>query len=110
MKPLFTRLGIVARPFAGFKIPRVVGGRVARWQAANAADPRLAVDIIDMSKILAYADVDATGRLQASEMELAYDRGRRDFALDLLAMMHMTNYELNQLLKETVNENPRTDD
>ena len=110
MKAFFTRLGIVARPFAGFKMPRALGGRVARWQAASAADPRLAVDIIDMGKILAYGDVDATDRLQASEMELAYDRGRRDFALDLLAMMHMTNYELNQLLKETHDEHSRTED
>ena len=104
MKGLFSRLGIVARPFQGFAVPRTLGARIMRWQAANAAEPLLAADIIDMGNLLAYGDVDETGRMKSSAIELAYDQGRADFAKDLLAMMHLTPIEFNQLLKERPDE------
>lgn len=101
MSGFFTRLGILARPFGGRSVPREVSDRIWRWSRANAEQPEMAEDIIIMAKIMAYGDVGETDRLEASALELAYDRGRRDLGLDILAMMHVRNYELNHLLKES---------
>ncbi len=104
MSGFFTRLGILTRPFGGRSVPREVRDRIARWSSANAKQPEMAEDIIIMAKIMAYGDVSETDRLNAIALELAYDRGRRDLGLAILAMMHVSNFEINQLLKENTYE------
>jgi hypothetical protein len=47
--------------------------------------------------------------LAATAQELAYDAGRRDLALELLALMSVTPLQINQMMQETDDENDHDD-
>lgn len=71
-----------------------------RWHRARTTNPELASDLIRLGGILAaqpfaqgeVADLDTT--------RLAYEAGRRDLALQLLAMMQLTIEDLNMLTED----------
>lgn len=75
----------------------------ARWQKAFARDPGLADDLIRQSGLMALQPVEMVeGFPQPVPMDpyrLAYEAGRRDLALLLLAQGHISTYELNQLME-----------
>ncbi len=104
MSRIFNRVGIFRRLFVKYRLNREAVDRAMRWSTIADQQPLLAEDIIIMGEVIALGDVDDENRLKATDLELAYDRGRRDLALDILAMMHISPHELNQLLKETTHE------
>lgn len=81
------------------------GLRLARrWGKAARDDSRLAEDLIRLGGVLAgqparLQDGWPTPDLPDTQM-LAYQAGRRDLALQLLALMNLTPTELNTLAKE----------
>jgi len=109
MSRVFARYGIFKRLFIRHRLPVESVDRARRWAMVADQHPELAEDIIIMGEIVALGDVDETNRLNSGPEQLAYERGRRDLALDLLAMMHLTPFELNQLLKESRHETQRPD-
>ena len=78
-----------------------------RWQTARKGQPELAADIIRLGKILVlqpiYVDeVDQPDKKQKpisvmplDGIRLAYEAGRRDFAMQILAMMNLTIDDFN---------------
>lgn len=77
-----------------------------RWQRAFNRDPELAEDLIRQSGMLVFQPVEMVeGFPQSAPLDpyrLAYEAGKRDLALLLLAQGHITAYELNQLM-ESIN-------
>lgn len=72
--------------------------RARRWMAAYDRDPALAEDLIELGQVVTPGAVDMqTGRLEMSEADLAYERGRRDVCVELLAMMTTTHDFLRML-------------
>jgi len=65
-----------------------------RWNREGRRDPALMADLINMGGVLQLADTAAFDPNQ----RLAYEAGRRDLALQLLAMAKLDHSELNTLL------------
>ncbi len=87
-----------------FQAKREALNLARRWGKAAKADPRLAEDLIRLGGILAgqpavLEDGRPTPALPDAQL-LAYQAGRRDMALQLLALMNLSPYQLNDLMKE----------
>lgn len=113
---IYDRLAIVFRalmtaPDGGVRaaIRRTVSGRARRWSRAVTGQPGLAVDLLAMGRVLEMAPRTADDTLAASAEEMAYELGRRDLALELLALMHVTTFEINQMMQETEDDNDHDD-
>jgi hypothetical protein len=74
-----------------------------RWRRAFARDPELAEDLIRQSGMMALQPIDMVdGYPQPTPIDpyrLAYDAGRRDLALLLLAQGNISHHELSQLME-----------
>lgn len=74
-----------------------------RWQAALSRDPRLQLDLIRLGGVLALQPVRVVDGFPEPEpiepQRLAYEAGRRDFALQLLALGNLTPEDLNILME-----------
>lgn len=88
--------------------------KVRRWTAAGQKDSRLAEDLITLGGVLQGqpAQIDNGWPTPAlpDPTRLAYEAGRRDMALQLLALMSLTPYQLNLLVKEPDYDAPAYDD
>lgn len=82
-----------------FPRPEVASRVSRRWMKARAADPDLAADLIVLGGVLVAQPADAEGVAPIDPHRLAYEAGRRDLALQLLAMMSLTPYELSAMLE-----------
>ena len=75
-----------------------------RWGRAATAEPRLAEDLIRLGGILAGQPAVVVDGFPAPDLPdaqlLAYQAGRRDMALHLLALMNLTPTQLNAMAKE----------
>lgn len=85
-----------------------------RWGRAVKDEPRLAEDLIRLGGVLIgqpaqLVDGYPTPDLPDAQL-LAYQAGRRDMALQLLALMSLTPLELNTLAKEPDYDRPAHDD
>lgn len=98
---MFERLATLATLFARPKDARPVA---KRWQKAAALCPELRDDLVQMSGLLAlqpsYRQDGVPQLEQLDAQRLAYEAGRRDLALQLLAMMNLSISELNTLMEE----------
>lgn len=81
---------------------RDAAGEVARrWHRARRDQPELSLDLIRLGGVLTAQPVTAEGDLVPTDpLRLAYEAGRRDFALQLLAMTNLTMHELNTLMED----------
>lgn len=70
---------------------------VRRWRKARLAHPELMGDVIRLGGVLAAQPMDKGEVEPLDASRLAYEAGRRDFALQLLAMMQISIDELNHL-------------
>jgi len=95
----FERIGLAFRHAKDPASRKAARRRAARWAMAQQRDPDLAVDVIHMGRVLALAPVDTVGRLAANDIQLAYEQGRRDLAIDLLAMMSINQAEFLQMME-----------
>ena len=99
---IFHRLPIIASLFpAG---PQSARDAARRWVKAGRAQPELAHDLIRLGDVLALsrvqdwqAGVPQSGPIDP--LDMAYQNGRRDMALQLLALMGMTIPDLNTLME-----------
>lgn len=75
-----------------------------RWGKAAKDEPRLPEDLIRLGGVLngqpALLDNGFPTPALPDAQTLAYQAGRRDMALQLLALMSLTPYQLNDLMKE----------
>lgn len=75
-----------------------------RWQHAFAKQPSLPEDIIRLSGLMEVQPVEMTnGFPQPATIDphaLAYEAGKRDLGLKLLALGHITPLELNSLMEQ----------
>ncbi len=88
-------------PFAGGR--RIAADMAARWQRAQVRDPALASDLIGLGRILALRPALFADGAEIPEpidpVRLGYEQGRRDLAVQLLALMGVTNTELANLME-----------
>ena len=90
--------------FLPFGAKREAMSLAKRWGKAVKDDPRLAEDLIRLGGVLngqpaQLQDGYPTPALPDAQL-LAYQAGRRDMALQLLALTSLTPYQLNDLMKE----------
>ena len=71
-----------------------------RWHRARRDQPALALDIIRLGGVLTAQPLDQGELVPPDPIKLAYEAGRRDFALQLLAMTNLTMHELNTLMED----------
>lgn len=90
------------RGFFGFN-DRAAVEVARRWRRAFAAEPDLAADLIRQSGLLVQQPVQMTEGVPEvvplDPYRLAYEAGRRDMALLLLAQGGLSHTEINQLME-----------
>ncbi|MEO1024031.1 MAG: hypothetical protein AAFX07_00575 [Pseudomonadota bacterium] len=83
---------------------RVPRGIARRWKQAYSDDPELAVDLINLGNVFVLRpEFLEGGEIRPDPIDpvrLAYEQGQRDLALQLLALMRVSPYDLNQLVGE----------
>lgn len=89
------RLGVALGLGAG----RPLRDLARRWAATDQREPELARDLVRLGGVVAPAPRDAARRLAADPAQLAYDAGRRDLALELLALMSMTPDDIRSMME-----------
>lgn len=100
---IWNRLSVL-QGFVPFSQRAQARRRVRRWTGAAQADSRLAIDVITLGGVMAAQPATLQGGWPTPDLpdpqRLAYQAGRRDLALQLLALMSLTPLELNELAKE----------
>lgn len=71
-----------------------------RWHRARRDQPQLALDLIRLGGILTAQPLDQGELVPPDPIKLAYEAGRRDLALQLLAMTNLSMHELNTLMED----------
>lgn len=110
---IWDRLSVL-KGFVPFAERNIALRRARRWTKVAREDSRLAEDLILLGGIMttqpaALKDGWPTPELPDGQL-LAYQAGRRDLALQLLALMSLTPLELNTLAKEPDYAPPSRDD
>ena len=71
-----------------------------RWYKAARSTPELTADVIRLGGIMVLQPIEAGEVDMSNPHRLAYEAGRRDLALQLLAMMNLSIEELNMLTEK----------
>lgn len=92
-------------PFIRALIPSKgdAGQAARRWRNARAVAPELAADVIRFSGLMAMQPMTFEHGFAKAELEpqrLAYEAGRRDLGLQLLALMGVSQTELNAMMED----------
>ena len=108
---IWNRISIIAG-FVPFAARTIALRRARRWTQAAKQDSRLAEDLIILGGIMTAQPAELQDGFPTPSLPdpqtLAYQAGRRDLALQLLALMSLTPMELNTLAKEP-DYDPRSD-
>lgn len=100
---IWNRLSVL-QGFVPFSQRALARRRVRRWTDAAKSDSRLAIDLITLGGIMAAQPAALQDGWPSPALPdpqaLAYQAGRRDLALQLLALMSLTPLELNALATE----------
>ena len=84
---------------------RAAADMALRWTRAFRADPDLAADIIRLGRVLEARPARFAEGIEQPDpidpVRLAFEEGRRDLALKLLAAGHLGQNELNRLMEAT---------
>lgn len=88
---IFDRLGILLPRFAR---PQGAAATARRWVAARNAQPGIVADLIELGGVLRPVGA------PLDPQRLAYEAGRRDLALELLALAQVDYDDLNRLTQE----------
>tara|TARA_R110000744_G_scaffold17204_1_gene46845 strand:+ start:479 stop:829 length:351 start_codon:yes stop_codon:yes gene_type:complete len=90
-------------PVGAANVDHAAADVAARWQRAFTRDPELSEDLIRLSGLMVVQPIDMKdGYPQPSPIDpyrLAYEAGRRDFALLLLAQGNISHFELSQMME-----------
>ena len=79
------------------------GEAARRWRNARAVSPELAEDVIRFSALMTMQPARYQDGLSTPELDparLAYEAGRRDLGLQLLALMGVSQTELNAMMED----------
>ena len=99
---IWSRIGIMAGVFA-FSQRRELADIARRWAKAVGSQPELRADLIRMGGILSMEPRQIIGGIPEIEtidpLKQAYTAGRRDFALQLLALSGLTHDDMNLLME-----------
>lgn len=96
---IWNRIALIASFIPSRRAAQAVA---ARWSAADERDPELARDLIRMGGVLAKQPARFAGGVEVVEpidpIRLARAEGRRELALELLALMKVGAFELSDLM------------
>lgn len=79
------------------------GEAARRWRNARAVAPELAADVIGFSGLMQMQPTTFDRGFAAVELDparLAYEAGRRDLGLQMLALMGVSQTELNAMMED----------
>lgn len=98
---IFDRIGIIQALFPA----RAAAAEVAtRWKRAAAKDPELIADAIRLGGVITLQPDTFEGGVPIGApidpVRLAYEAGRRDLAVQLIALMGLTYTELQSLMED----------
>ncbi|MGR3521933.1 MAG: hypothetical protein ACU0FT_04185 [Paracoccus sp. (in: a-proteobacteria)] len=82
---------------------RMTGEIARRWRNAREVKPELAQDVIRFSGLMQmqpHRFEDGFGTPELDPARLAYEAGRRDLGLQLLALMGVSQTELNAMMED----------
>ncbi len=100
---IWNRLSVL-QGFVPFSERSLAIRRARRWSEASKRDNRLAEDVIILGGVMTTQPAILDNGFPSASLPdpqlLAYQAGRRDLALQLLALMNLTPNELNTLAKE----------
>jgi hypothetical protein len=94
---IWNKLSILRAVFPSRSAARDVA---RRWHAAASKSPQLATDLIVLGGVLTMQPIDNGEVDITNPHRLAYEAGRRDMALQLLAMMNLSIEDLNTLTEQ----------
>lgn len=98
---IWSRIDVIRAMFPARKAALQVA---RRWAKARAAAPGIGEDLIRLGGVMVLQPVQVVDGLPEVEtpdpLRLAYEAGRRDFALQLLALTGLTIEELNTLSED----------
>lgn len=89
---------------------RAAARMASRWQRAAGADPELIEDLIRLGGVLAKQPAEYAGGIEKlvpiDPVRMARNEGRREMAVELLAMMNVTPSEIATLLETETDDHP----
>lgn len=98
---ILDRMGILRALFGSRRAAAEVSGR---WMLADEAEPELARDIVRLSGLLAKAPARFAEGVEVPDplcpLRLARAEGRRELALDLLALMKVSSADMAAMMEE----------
>ena len=104
---IWNRIPILATLFPS-SARREAAQAARRWRKAVAGDPALQSDLIRIGGLLTMQPVQFQDGfpepLPIDPQRLAYEAGRRDLAIQLLALAGLTTFEMNSIMKENDDE------
>lgn len=90
--------------FAALPGPEQASDMAARWQQARARDPRLVEDLIALGRIMESLPVEMHDgvrmRAPVDPTQVLIDQGRKELALELLALMEVDRAVLAQMMRD----------
>jgi len=102
---MFNRLGILHFAFPGGARAQIRAMLSLRWSAAARRDPDLVTDLIALGGVFNQAALmDGLPDTDTDPQRLAYQAGRRDLALELIALAGCTTEQINKMLMEASDE------
>ncbi len=98
-RPLTTLQAVFSKPER-----QELGRKARRWRQAAEADSRLVIDLIELGGVLTGQPARLVEGYPSPDLPdpqtLAYAAGRRDMALQILALMNLTPTQTQALMKE----------
>ncbi|MEO0682902.1 MAG: hypothetical protein AAF192_21110 [Pseudomonadota bacterium] len=94
---LFRSLGAVDARLRA-QVAALIVRRADRWKRAAEQDPALVTDVIQLGRVLE-PTAEKDGDLHLADGQLAFAAGRREMALELLALMKVSDHELNEAME-----------
>ncbi|RWR32514.1 hypothetical protein D2T29_00515 [Sinirhodobacter populi] len=87
-----------------FASPKAASPVARRWRMAAKDQPALKDDVLSLGGVMtsqAYERIDGVPQLSPIDpYRLAYEAGRRDFALQLAALMDVSLFDLKSLMED----------
>lgn len=105
---MFNRLSVLFAMFRGMPAPAQAQARAAlsaRWSKARWSQPDLLTDLLGLGGVATLAPLQA-GLPDTDPQRLAYAAGRRDLALELVALMGASPEDLTRLFAQATMEAP----
>lgn len=103
-------LNRITLALSALRAPKAAAEVAARWSEAAFREPELAGDVIRMGGVLSKQPAEYKAGVERltplCPYRLARNEGRRELAVEILALMHITPDEIRRLMEDESNAHP----